>query len=93
MAEEELTPEEIVKRIEEELEEAKKLPGGIGAYMFMTKAKKAEANNGKERQEKCNAQIAAYGDVTDLAILYFNVPKNIKRIAAIMDIKNIFSED
>lgn len=48
MSEKELTPEEIVKKIEQTLEEVKKLPGGIGAYMFMAMAKEPEAGIGNE---------------------------------------------
>lgn len=91
MSEKELTPEEIVKRIEEKLEQAKKLPGGIGAYMFMAMAKEPEAGagNGKESEEVFSAQITTYGRTNDLAHLYLGVPKKIKMAAGLIGVSKM----
>ena len=83
MSEKALTSEEIVKRIEEKLEQAKKLPGGIGAYMFMAMAKEPEAGAGNGKKVFA-AQITTYGRTENLAHLYLGVPKNIKMAAGLI---------
>lgn len=88
MSEKELTPEEIVKKIEQTLEEVKKLPGGIGAYMFMAMAKEPEAGIGNE-EKVFAAQITTYGRTDNLAHLYLGVPKNIKMAAGLIGISKM----
>ena len=87
MSEEELTSEELLKKIEEDFKKAKKLPGGIDAYIFMAISKEPIKDN------NYTAIMSVFGTNENLAYLYRKVPSNVKRTAAIMDIKNIFSED